>query len=280
MLHHQPGSGTEPRPGARAGAGPLPRAPRAALVLLALLVSATLAACDLTASMRITSSGEATVHVETFIEKDLIEGSGPTCVQVMDGILQGWMGVEGSGVAEVGDSKGLRCTLDQRVDLADRGWDGQSGSPLWQANSSTGEYVLDLPFSQGTGSGNLTTQDLKDSGLTGNVTLTVTMPGPITQASAGTVDGDTVTVTGVGALVKDLVIHAGGTRSHTVWWVVAVVVALSLASAWGARSLWRRQRSRRGRAGTVGGRRNPRTTAWPTHWPGGASGSGGDGPSV
>lgn len=247
------------------------------LLLLAVLVAGLLAACDLTATMDVSADGRAALHVETFIEQDLIDGDGPTCVQVMDGILEGWVTVEESAVTQVADSSGLRCTLDQDVDLVAQGWDGESGNPLWQADteSEDGDYVLDLPFSQGTGSGDLTTQDLTDAGLDGTVSLTVTMPGPVTSASAGTVDGDTVTVTGIDALVKDLVIRAGTSTDHTVWWVVAGIVALSLACAWGARWLLRRDRSRRGRKGAADRRGDVRSTRWPRHWPGGDPSGGG-----
>lgn len=270
MLHCRTGRA---RP--RAGVPAPGRPSRIVLAVLVALTPVVLAACDLSATMQISADGRAALHVETFIEKDLIEGDGPTCVQVMDGILEGWVTVEKSGVSTVDDTNGLRCTLDQDVDLVAQGWDGQSGSPLWQADSDQGTYVLDLPFSQGTGSGDLTTQDLTEAGLTGDVTLAVTMPGKITSTSAGTVDGDTVTVDGIDALVKDLVVHSGGTSTHTVWWMVAGIVALSLVLAWGARRLWRRHLSRRGRPGAGGsGRGGARTTSWPAHWPGGSPGRG------
>ena len=262
-------------PSRRPGPAPV-RGGAPALVLLAVLVASVLGACDLAATMKVSAEGKATIHVETFIEASLIDGKGPTCKQVMDGILEGWITVWESAVTTLTDPSGLRCTLDQRVDLVAQGWDGQSGSPLWQSDTTQGRasYVLDLPFSQGTGSGDLTTQDLTDAGLTGAVSLAVTMPGPVTSTSAGTVEGDTVTVTGVDALVKDLVIRSGPTTHHAAWWVAAGVIALSLACGWGARRLWRIQRSRRGREGHPDQARDAPTTSWPADWPGGSSAPG------
>ncbi len=228
---------------------------RSAVFLTLFLAAATLTACDLTGTMDVSSSGQADLHLEIGIERSLLDGEELTCQQVMNALLDGFLPDDTGAVAQVDDADSLRCTLDAHVDLADQGWDGESGRPLWAADANTGEYRLYLPFSQGTGSGGLTESDLKDLGLDGDVSLAITMPANITSASIGEVSGNTVTATGVRLAVTDLDVRClGSSEQGDVTPVIAlvgmilIVIAGALVLIIGQRRHRRRLAQRSGRS--------------------------------
>jgi hypothetical protein len=201
--------------------------------LLALGSGLALSACDLEATVGVSAEGVADVSLEVGIDRDLIDDPDLSCQQVMDGVLEGYLPVDDptASITAVDDADALRCRLTEQVSLPEAGWDGQSGNPLWSADASTGSFRFLLPLSQGTGSGSLPPSDLDALGVDADVTLTVTMPAPVTSASEGTVQGDTVTVTGVKSMVTDLDIRTGEAPDSTgtpTWLLVTLAAAAAL----------------------------------------------------
>ncbi len=227
--------------------------------LLALGTAIALSACDLSGAVEVSPDGVADVMLEIGIDRDLIDDSSLSCGQVMSGALDGYLPVDGPGaqIDDVSDADVLRCRLTEQVSLVDAGWDGQSGAPLWSADAAAGDYRFFVPFSQGTGSEALSEKDLEQAGVDASVTLSVTMPAPVTWASEGEISGSTVTVTGVHALVTDLDIRTGSdvpaTGGPATWIVVTVVVAASLLLA-AAALILRAVLIRRGKWGRRGKR--------------------------
>lgn len=225
-----------------------------ALALLLALVAPTalgLAACDLDAQVGVSADGVADVVLEIGIDRSLIDGDGPTCEQVVDGVLQGIVPTDGADleVAEVADDSALRCRMTTTLTLGGDQWDGQSGRPLWWADADEGGYRLALPLSQGSGSSGVS-QEVADSlGISADdVVLTVTMPADITSATVGTVEGATVTVRGSDVLLRDLDIEAGtrhGPGRGTL--VVIGTLGLGAAALGGLALLVRREHVRHGR---------------------------------
>lgn len=191
--------------------GPLPRLALAAAT--ALLTTAALSACDLHSTIGITQDGIADVSLEVGIDRSLIDGAGPTCDQVVDGLLRGIVPLDGAELTttEVPDDAALRCRATTTLTLGGPAWDGQSGRPLWWADVDEGDYRLALPLSQGSGSGRVSPEVADSLGISDqDVVLTVTMPADITSASVGEVDGRTVTVRGADVVLRDLDVRAGG----------------------------------------------------------------------
>jgi len=184
-----------------------------ALVCAFALAVVGLSACDLDATIGVSAEGVADVALEVGIDRTLIDGEGPTCEQVVDGLLQGIVPVEGTDmdITEIPDDAALRCRMTTTLTLGGADWDGQSGRPLWWSDTDEGEYRLALPLSQGSGS-SAVSQEIADSlGISAeDVELTVTMPADITSASVGEVEGPTVTVTGSDVVLRDLDVQAGG----------------------------------------------------------------------
>ncbi len=209
--------------------------------MLALVLVVAAGGCDLTGSIAVSPQGVADVELEIGIERDLIDDPSLDCEQVMSGALDGILAVEaGPGVVEDvsggADSDELRCRLADQVSLPQAGWDGQSGAPLWSAEPTSGNYRFLVPLSQGTGSGSVSQEDIDRLGVDATVSVSVTMPAPVTWASQGTIDGDTVTVTGVRSMMTDLDIRtgsqvpsSGGAMSGpSTWMVVTVIVGACL----------------------------------------------------
>lgn len=218
------------------------------------LAVAGLSACDLDATIGVSAEGVADVALEVGIDRSLIDGEGPTCVQVVDGLLQGIVPLDDADtdISEVPDDTALRCRMTATLTLGGADWDGQSGRPLWWSDADEGEYRLALPLSQGSGS-SAVSQEIADSlGISPeDVVLTVTMPADITSASVGEVEGPTVTVTGSDVVLRDLDVQAGGGGGISRG-TMAVVGSLlvGFAGLGGLALLVRREHRRHSRTGT------------------------------
>ena len=221
---------------------PSPRPHRgAALVCLALAATAALGGCDLRASATVSASGTADLSLEIGIDDSLIEGEGPSCQDVVEGVLSGIIPLEGVDLeaTRIADDTHLRCRASTTLTLGGGAWDGQSGRPLWWSGSEStgdsasdeGDYRLALPLSQGSGSSGVSPQVADSLGISrSDVVLTVTMPAPVTSTTVGEVSGDTVTVTGSDVLLKDLDIRAGGGgEAGRGGWVLAGTLAVGAA---------------------------------------------------
>lgn len=214
---------------------------RLALVATA-CAALTLGACELTMDMGISPGGLAQVEVEIALDRELIESPGPTCEQVMDGTIGHWLPTATLVIDEVQDGASLRCVASGEVSLVEAGWDGQSGRPTWSANTEDGYYSLTLPFSDGLGEEGLSAETLAAAGLSGEVSMDITMPAPVRRTSAGTIEGNTVHVSGVEALANDLVVVASTKDSAARWWWLGGGSVAGIAVAW---LLWRSSRKRR-----------------------------------
>ncbi|QWW19386.1 hypothetical protein I6B53_09895 [Schaalia sp. 19OD2882] len=233
----------------------VPAAPAGRLAALALPVAISLAGCSLQVGMGISADGLADLKVDIGIDRDLIDGPGPTCQQVIDGTVGEWLPTGTLEVAEVEDSSQLRCTASGKVNLVEAKWDGQSGRPRWSADVAKGDYTLILPFSEGLADDGLDASALTAAGVEADVRIGVTMPAPILRASAGRVEGATVHLEGVDTLVQDVEIStAEGSSTGRTWMFLGAglgVCALLGALAW---VLWRGGTSRAAASGRGRGR--------------------------
>lgn len=205
-----------------------------------------LSACDMTASLDIAADGQADIAMHFFVEEQILQGEKIACKDLMQGLVSDFVTFEDGAVKETSNADGLTCDVSQHVDVNELKWDGADHRPLWEADDAKGRYHLVLPFSEGTGSGELQLSDFERLGFTPDVSMTVTMPQPIASTSVGESEGNTVTLSGIDQFVTDVDIVAdkqgpAGSRVAVIIGFVAVASVVCGVAAW---VLHRRQRPR------------------------------------
>ena len=214
----------------------LPFAPRAFAACMLLATSLSVSACNLTGAIDMSPGGRAALSFDVGIDRALIDGEGPTCTQVLEGTLGALFPADQLTITPVPDQDSLRCHAGGDIDVVAAGWDGQDGRPLWEEDAQAPRYRLLLPLSQGTGSGDISAQDLQEAlgsaASATTLTIHITMPANITEASIGTVQGRTLSLEGPSVVMSDIDIRAGEPESSpsvtTAVLVVGIIVAISL----------------------------------------------------
>lgn len=215
------------------------------LAILLLPLMLFLSACRSENTLEVTSDGGLTMTMDMIDDEGLFSGLGMTCSD-MESMFGEDLDLDGEGTVNIedistGDDLGCRFTTTA--------YDAVDGTFLVDNGDS---FTLNLTADD---IGGLTQDDLNQLGSM-TFSLSVTMPGPITDASeGGTIDGNTVTYTDVSVLVSEVSITGlktgssgdGGTAtdgengigddnyssSHVAGWVwgliALVVIALIIA---------------------------------------------------
>ena len=207
---------------------------RIAQAVLIVPLVGVLASCSLNGQMNVSADGQAQISLSAVVERSLAD-SDQACQSALQSIFTDFLQIKDAQITSSSDTENLTCEASVNVNLNELGWDGHDGRPLWQAGPASYEpesgasvaeaksgpktmsirssqHRLFLPLSQGSQGLGVTDAILAE--LSGQIkpTLTITMPEAVTSASSGKIEGNTVTLNGVSAFVKDLDIVTGGNR--------------------------------------------------------------------